>query len=171
LGRERHEAGIMTLARIGTVACAFITLAGVAATIGFTIPASPSMPMSAAPAIAATPAALPARGPSPDSLATVATARHPFRLDRTAAPMPFDPLLSGDAPPSHPPRPTLTLVGIALGAESAALIDGLPGTEGTRVLRVGEAFAGYIVRRVEEDRVLIAGPDTTWTLVVRGARP
>ena len=110
--------------------------------------------------------------PSADSLASVAAARDPFRLQRTAASQSFDPDASADAAPApHPQRPSLELVGIALGDDPAALLDGLPGTDGTRVLRVGESVAGYTVRRILTDRVTVQGPDTTWTLEVRRVIP
>jgi hypothetical protein len=61
----------------------------------------------------------------------------------------------------------LSLAGIMMGAEPAALVDGLPGTEGTRVLRTGEHVGDFVVRQIAPDRVVIVGRDTTWTLRVR----
>ena len=106
--------------------------------------------------------------PNIDSLDAVATRGDPFRQSRRPAPVPFDPVNPTDAPPPPAaPRPSLALVGILIGDEPAALIDGLPGVDGTRVLRVGETAAGYTVRRIEPDRVTVQGADTTWTLTVR----
>ena len=61
------------------------------------------------------------------------------------------------------------LVGIVWdgGADPAAVIEGLPGIEGSRVVRVGEEYGGVRVRRVERALVVLAGLDTVWTLTVR----
>jgi hypothetical protein len=163
----------MTGARTLTALCAGATVAGITAAGWFLVIGSgqagavPALALAAAPKVPVPPR------PAVESLAAAAAARDPFRASRAPAPVPFDPDRAADAPPT-PPRPSLpplTLVGVALGTEPAALIDGLPGTETTRVLRLGESFAGYTVRRIEETRVLITGPDTTWTLRVRGAQP
>lgn len=107
-----------------------------------------------------------------DSLAEAATRRDPFRLARSAAPEQFSaatPPVAYAAP--RPPRPQLVLVGVVLGRESAALIDGLPSLEGSRVMRLGERVGDYVLRAVASDHVVIAGPDTTWTLRVRSQFP
>ncbi len=157
--------------RLLTALCAGVTVVGTLLA-GWLLLAGPARGETAFGPIAAAPDAAAAPRLAADSLAALAADRDPFRLARGPAPMPFDPALSDDVPPPPPPsQPPLTLVGVVLGAERAALIDGLPGTEGTRVLRVGERVAGYTVRRIEETHVRIAGPDTTWTLRVRGAQP
>jgi hypothetical protein len=61
----------------------------------------------------------------------------------------------------------LTLAGIMMGSDPTALIDGIPGTEGTRVLRAGERVGDFVVRQIAPDRVVIASKDSTWTLRVR----
>jgi len=106
---------------------------------------------------------------SPDSLARAIAVHDPFRAARAPASVRFDPEAGapGAPPPFVAPRPTFTLAGIMMGAEPTALVDGLPGTEGTRVLRVGERVGDYVMRAIERDRVVIAGRDTTWTLRVR----
>lgn len=115
-----------------------------------------------APAIAATRV-------NADSLIDVAAGRNPFRTSRSRATVAFDP--SGQAganqPPAAPPRPSPVLAGIMLGASPAALIDGIPGSEGTRLLRQGESFGSYRVRELATDRVVLEGPDTTWVLRLR----
>lgn len=163
----------MTHIRVLTGLCIGVTAAGALAAAWVLVAGSAYGELSPAEAIAAAPDARPARPLAADSLAGVAAARDPFRVARTPAPVAFDADVSAGAPPPlpRPPLPPLTLVGIALGAEPAALIDGLPGTETTRVLRLGETVAGYTIRRIEETHVLIAGPDTTWTLRVRGGSP
>lgn len=118
--------------------------------------------------------AAPASSGNADSLAGAIARRDPFRLARAPAAVPFNP----DAPatpgiplPPRPQRPALALVGLVLGAERAALIDGLPGVEGTRVLRVGERVGEYALRAIGAETAVIAGPDTVWTLRVRSPSP
>jgi hypothetical protein len=109
----------------------------------------------------------------PDSQARAIAARDPFRLSRAPSVVPFNPEAptTGYAPPPRPPRPPLALAGIVLGDELLALIDGLPGVEGSRVMRLGERVGDYVLRAVASDHVVIAGPDTTWTLRVRSQFP
>jgi hypothetical protein len=92
----------------------------------------------------------------------------PFRARRAPAPIAYDPVaLAAGPPPPAPPKPVLTLTGIAWGAEPEAVIEGLPSTDGPRVVRVGETVGGFKVKRIASDRVVITGMDTTWTLTVR----
>ena len=111
----------------------------------------------------------------PDSLARHIAGRNPFRVSRSAALVAFR--VGGDQPPPvpatppPPPRPSLALAGVIMGNESAALIDGLPGVDGTRVLRVGERVGGYELRSVTSESAVVAGPDTVWTLRVRSRFP
>jgi hypothetical protein len=108
---------------------------------------------------------------NPDSLARLISARNPFRASRAPALVAFDPRVSGmpGVPPTPPapPRPQLVLAGILLGPPHAALIEGLPGIEGARVMRAGERFGEYLLRAIASDHVLVAGRDTTWTLRLR----
>ncbi len=109
----------------------------------------------------------------PDSLARSIAARDPFRLARAPSAVPFNPEAptTGYAPPPRAPRPPLALAGIVLGDEPLALIDGLPGVEGSRVMRLGERVGDYLLRAVGADHAVIVGPDTTWTLRVRSQYP
>lgn len=109
---------------------------------------------------------------SEDSVATPAlgalVAHDPFRARRAPAPLAYDPVaLVAGPPPPAPPKPVLTLTGIAWGAQPEAVIEGLPSTDGPRVVRVGEIVGGLTVKRIAPDRVVITGMDTTWTLKVR----
>jgi hypothetical protein len=61
----------------------------------------------------------------------------------------------------------LALVGLVAGIEASAVIEGLPGIEGARVVRVGDVVAGLRVKQIVSDRVTIVGMDTTWILRVR----
>lgn len=109
------------------------------------------------------------------SLATAlasARARPLFRERRRPASVAFDPEATGAGGPAEtasPPKPALALSGIVRGggAEPAAVLEGVPGAEGSTVLRRGERVAGLRVVRIGPQRVVIAGFDTTWTLTVR----
>ncbi|MGH7701479.1 MAG: hypothetical protein ACREMO_00145 [Gemmatimonadales bacterium] len=95
-------------------------------------------------------------------------ARDPFRMRRVPSPVAYDPIrIEAGPPPPSPPKPALSLSGIVAGEEPSAIIEGLPGTDGPRVLRPGERVAGIVVRRIEADRVVLEGFDTTWTLKVK----
>lgn len=116
------------------------------------------------------PAAQPPSALRPDSLASRVAARNPFRFSRT--PSTWNRQVTSTMPPAtpvaeRPPRPALTLAGIILGDEPAALIEGLPGVEGTRVMRIGERWLDYQLREVTADHAVVAGSDTTWVLRVR----
>lgn len=109
-----------------------------------------------------------------DSLARAITARNLFREGRVPATVGFNPDAPAGAPPAaapRTPRPQLVLVGVVLGREPVALINGLPGAEGTRVLKAGERFGDYVVRTIAQGGVVVAGADTTWTLRVRTQFP
>jgi hypothetical protein len=66
-----------------------------------------------------------------------------------------------------PPKPTLVLVGIVAGLDPTAVIEGFPGIEGSRVVRVGDVVAALRVRSIGPIGVRITGMDTVWTLTVR----
>jgi hypothetical protein len=102
-----------------------------------------------------------------DSLARQAIARNPFRVDRRPARVAYDPVRAATPPAPQPPKPVLVLAGIVWGADPTALIEGLPGIEGSRVVRVGEVVGAFTVRAIERDRVTVTGMDTTWTLQVK----
>ena len=91
----------------------------------------------------------------------------PFRLSRAPAVayQPGRPDLNADV--SQPPKPMLTLSGVILGRHPAALIEGIPGRDGSTLLQLGDTVAGLKLRGVQSDRVVISGMDTTWTLKVR----
>jgi hypothetical protein len=104
-----------------------------------------------------------------DSLAAATAVRDPFRFTHRPAAVAYDPLRSAEptAPPA--PKPVLQLAGIVWegGRDPTALIEGFPGTEGVRVVKVGDLVAGLHVQRIAHDYVRIEGLDTTWVLKVR----
>lgn len=111
-------------------------------------------------------APVPANGP--DSLAYWLISRDPFRPARTAAPVAYDPSpLPATPPEPPPPKPVLAVSGLVWGAEPSAVVEGLPGQEGGRLVRAGEVVAGLRIRRITPTHVTITGMDTTWVLEVR----
>lgn len=94
----------------------------------------------------------------------------PFRLARRPADMPFG-SSSEKSLPSAPPvqRPALVLAGIVGGPPWEALLEGIPGREGSVVARTGEEVAGFLLVRVDRRGVTLRGHDTTVVLAVRRA--
>ena len=101
-----------------------------------------------------------------DSVAAVVS-RDPFRIGRRPVLPAYDPLRLAEQQAPPPPKPTFVLVGIVDGAAPSAVIEGFPGVDGSRVVRVGDVIAGFAVKRISAGRVIIAGADTTWRLEVR----
>ena len=105
-----------------------------------------------------------------DSLLRGVVELAPFRLVRqpaTAAYQVGRPDAQVDAPSVQ--RPVLSLSGIISGRRPAALVDGVPGHEGSVLLQLGDTAAGLRLRQVGRDRVVVTGMDTTWTLTLRQA--
>lgn len=107
------------------------------------------------------------RGYAGDSLARETVARDLFRAERRPARVSYDPIKATAPPVPQVQKPVLVLAGIVWGKDPTALIEGLPGTDGSRVLRLGEVVAGFTVREIQRDRVIVTGLDTTWTLQVK----
>jgi hypothetical protein len=148
-----------------------VTLIGLAAAARFALRTPVRVASDSAPLSHAVLQTEPLPPASVDSLAGAAAGHDPFRMSRSPAGVRFDP---GDALavplPMAPPmvsRPQLVLVGVVLGSEPTALIEGLPGADGPRLLRLGERVGGFGLREVTADGAVIAGPDTVWTLRVR----
>lgn len=101
-----------------------------------------------------------------DSLVRLVERRAPFRARRRPAAVRFDPrpaVQQSDAQQSSP-KPVLTLSGVVWGTDAAAVVQGFPGVEGSKVVRRGDVFGGIRVTRIERDRVSLAGLDTAWSL-------
>lgn len=109
--------------------------------------------------------------PEADTLVAAAIRRPLFRPARRPAAVGFDPARSEQAASEtgapQAERPPLAVSGILWGPEPAAILEGLPGTDGSTVLRQGETVGGIRVSRIEQGRVVLVGRDTTWTLEVR----
>lgn len=111
-----------------------------------------------------TPTAAPYRA---DSLAEAIVGLDPFSPARHAPALPYDPARGAAPPPAVPAKPALILRGLVWGQFPAAILDGLPGIEGPRVLRVGDTLSGLTLRHIDSVRVVIADIDTVWTLRMR----
>ncbi|MGH7528900.1 MAG: hypothetical protein ACREMN_00810 [Gemmatimonadales bacterium] len=101
-----------------------------------------------------------------ESIAAI-VARDPFRIGRLPAITAYDPVRLAQPVVPPPPRPVLTLVGVVDGTDASAVVEGLPGVEGSRVVRVGDVVAGLRIKAIANRRVTIVGMDTTWVLEVR----
>lgn len=106
---------------------------------------------------------------SPPNLAAVLE-RNPFHASRRPAAVRYSfartPAAEVSAAPPAP-KPQLVLTGLIWGRDAAAIIEGLPGIEGARVLKAGEVLGGIRVRSIGANRVVLTGLDTAWTLEVR----
>ncbi len=115
------------------------------------------------------------RPPSPSptayhvgSLSQAVVADDPFRITRRPADVAYDPSRAASPATSEAvPKPTLVLSGIVWGAAPEAVLEGIPGVEGSRLVRVRDLVAGLLVKQIQRDRVVITGMDTVWTLRVR----
>lgn len=110
-----------------------------------------------------------------DSVARLVVARDLFRIERRPASTPYTAVpgvsgVTGAAVPSIP-KPPLRLVGLVMGRLPTAVIEGLPGTDTPRAVRVGDLVAGLTVRAIRDSTVVIAGMDTVWVLTVRPPSP
>lgn len=157
----------MTRRRVWTAGAWVFVVAGTAAVSWAVV--APAAEGDATPvAVSAAPApSAPRRYPA-DSLAAVAAGRNVFRVTRAPSPVAYDP--APQVQPvavAAPPKPVLSLVGIVAGAEPAAVIEGLPGVDGSRVLRVGDRVAGIRLVAIAAGEVRLVGMDTTWVLTVR----
>lgn len=151
--------------RIPLLAIGALGLAAVARIIG-----APLVPVELHSSDGIPPAATPKDSARPLMARDAVTAivdRDPFRIGRLPAITAYDPirLAQPTAPPA--PRPQLMLVGIIDGAEPSAVVEGFPGLEGARVVRVGEVVDGLRVKAISGGRVTIVGMDTTWVLEIK----
>jgi hypothetical protein len=121
----------------------------------------------------AEPAPPPLRAETPKVLAAAAellVARDPFRLERRPAGVAYNSATENTpVPPPRPPRPALVVTGIIGGPPWEAVLEGIPGRQGSVLVRRGDTLAGLRVRAIGKDSVRIVGMDTTWILTVRRA--
>lgn len=114
-----------------------------------------------------------ARRANADSLRAAATtvAMHdPFRVDHQPSSVAYRPELEGVAPSPpapKPPKPHLMVAGIIGGPPWQALLDSVPGRDGSVLVHKGDTLGGLRVRFIGRDTVVVQGVDTTWRLIVR----
>ena len=108
-------------------------------------------------------------GGSLDSLTAFVAATAPFRATRKPSTVAFDPkpLAQPADSTAAAPRPTLSLSGVVWGTVPTAVIQGLPGVEGSKVMRKGDVIGGITVSRIDRNRVWLTGVDTSWVLNLR----
>jgi hypothetical protein len=152
------------------VNASLVTVGLIGLALGVRLVASPLVRVVVPPRVgAAATAGAVLRAVRPDSLVAALIGKDPFRVARRPAAVLYDPvrLVQPATPPA--PKPMLVLAGIVWdnGNDPTALVEGFPGTDGPRPVREGETIAGLRVRTIKQDRVVIAGLDTTWTLTVR----
>lgn len=109
---------------------------------------------------------------TPESLAALAARTvdaDPFRLARHPAQVAYHPgaVAAAVQPPPPPRHPVLSLAGIVGGPPWTALLNGVPGRQGTAVAHAGDTLGGLRVRRVTHATVTITGMDTTWILRIQ----
>jgi hypothetical protein len=121
-----------------------------------------------APALVRPAGAIPSSA-SAESSVTHAIERDAFRVARRPASVAYDPETVAQPEQPPPPRPVLNVLGIVWdgGGDPTALLDGLPGIEGPRVVRRGEHIGDLRIRTIAPDHVIVLGLDTTWILTVR----
>jgi len=152
-----------------------------AVTVAATIAAAHSWYSISRPAEAPAPAIRPvsetARPVADDSLAVLTSrivGNDPFRLDRKPADVAYgatpDSIANRATATAAAPRPPLVLVGI-VGPPWRALVDGVPGHDGSLVLVAGQVVAGLRVRYVTATVATISTSDTTWHLTVKRTWP
>jgi hypothetical protein len=107
-----------------------------------------------------------------DSAARVVASSDPFRLERAPSSVPYSAAQEGAPvapPPPEPPKPKLALVGIVGGPPRTpwvALLDGVPGRDGSVLVHAGDTIAGLRVRNLGPRGITITGLDTTWKLTL-----
>lgn len=160
--RARAEAVLWCLAVTLAVAAVVwwrvsIPQGGVAAAIELSTPREPSDPDTATLA----------------SAAGAVVANDVFRLDRKPSSVAFQRVVAGIEPvplppvAAAPPRPMLVLSGIVGGPPWEALLDGVPGREGSVLVRAGDVLGSLTIRSIGRDTLIVRGTDTTWVLTLK----
>ena len=145
---------------------ASLCVAGVILTLRFAFHPLAPVTLVVAPAAVASPSRG-AGSPAAETLDRLVS-RDPFRPGRRPAPVAYGPIKLAQSLAPQTPKPVLVLDGIAwTPGDAEAVLEGLPGADGPRVVRPGDVVGGLRVRRIAADRVIVTGVDTTWTLTVR----
>ena len=138
-----------------------VALAGTASSLVMRAP-----PRNAAPAMLQTretPNTL-AAARKPDEQLRAILAGNVFRRQRATPDSVVSPPAPATPKPPAPPKPRLVLRGIVGGPPWNAILDGVPGHDGSYVVTTGDSVAGLKIRSVRRDGATIRGMDTTWIL-------
>jgi hypothetical protein len=99
--------------------------------------------------------------------------RNPFRLDRRPATVAFGAMAGmtemeayADPEPEHPAPVVRGIVG---GPPWEALLEGIPGRDGSLLVRPGDVLGELRVRSISRDTVVVQGTDITWKLTLKPA--
>ncbi len=97
--------------------------------------------------------------------------RNVLRLDRSPPAIAYDPLTNATGPNRRRPTVQLVVLGVLLGSPRAAVLGGLPGVTGSRLLEEGETVGDITLLEVLEDTVTVrVGPDTLYLAAQGGVR-
>lgn len=109
-----------------------------------------------------------------DSLATLAdriAGSDPFRTARQPSQVAYDPAHAGEPQPAAahvgPNIPSLSVAGIVGGPPWIALVNGVPGRDGSASVRAGDTIAGTRVISIARTSVTFGMADTTWRLALQ----
>ena len=90
----------------------------------------------------------------------------PFRANRTAALLEYEP---GSPEPTAPPpaleRPTWRLTGVLFGSPAVAVFEGFQ-DNAPRLLASGDSVEAYLVAAISGDSVVVEGRGTRWKFTV-----
>jgi hypothetical protein len=96
----------------------------------------------------------------------------PFRATREPSRRRFEPQQPQDAVAlQRPPAPALYLAGIVWSSRPVAVVGGIPGTTGPRVMHPGDTLGGVRLHRLTQGGAALTGYDTTWSLTLGRAGP
>ncbi|HXO86459.1 MAG TPA: hypothetical protein VN803_13145, partial [Gemmatimonadales bacterium] len=138
-----------------------VALLGIATSIGLAVGPIAEVRLPGAPPTDSRMSATASLRPiSAESVAAIVS-RDPFRIGRRPALPAYDPLRLAEQQAPPPARPTLVLVGVMDAASPSAVIEGFPGVDGARVVRVGDVVSGLAIKKVGSGRVVVTGMDTT----------
>lgn len=108
-----------------------------------------------------------------NTIATRVTEHDPFRLDRRPATVPYGTPVGAEpaSAAQSASRPTLAISGIVGGPPWVALLDGVPGHDGSAVVHHGDSLGALHIRAISASEVTITGMDTTWRLRIKHPWP
>lgn len=157
----------MTAYGTGAVALGVAALLGAAAVVWSSTTPLDGRAAAIAPVRPPPRASAPQQGRNGVTAAAVAR-RNVFRSDRSPPGRPFEPFAAPAPPPPPVPAPSLTLLGVMLGTPRAAVLGGLPGEPGPRLLEEGERVGDVRVLRVTADSATVLVRADTLRLALQG---